>query len=166
MTHLKSCAKIVVSGREAVFLRDRAEIIRMRLLALKSKTCSSYASGKYKCPEVFLDVVADKLTATAVLFLNVELLSEFYYHFPRELDARLGKGLSEKEVDKFAREDGRVASHLDVIRKKELLELVLEKCNSLKGLEDRVNRDDRARKSSNSSGSSKKGGSSGGWKWL
>ena len=157
---------LFVSGREAVFLRDRADIIRMRLLALKSKACSSYASGKYKCPEVFLDVVADKLTSTAVLFLNVELLSEFYYHFPRELDARLGKGLSEKEVDKFAREDGRVASHLDVIRRKELLELVLEKCNGLKGLEDRVNRDDRARKASNNGGSKKGDNSGGGWKWL
>ena len=44
------------------------------------------------CPEIFLDVVASKLTQTAVLFLNVELLSEFYYNFPRELDRRLEKG--------------------------------------------------------------------------
>jgi len=46
-------------------------------------------------PRSFLDVVADKLTSTAVLFLNVELLSEFYYNFPRELDSRLGRQLSE-----------------------------------------------------------------------
>jgi hypothetical protein len=51
----------------------------MRLYALKSKQCTSKAN-KYYCPEVFLDVVAEKLTSTAVLFLNVELLSEFYYH--------------------------------------------------------------------------------------
>jgi hypothetical protein len=51
----------------------------MRLYALKSKQCAS-KTNKYYCPEVFLDVVAEKLTSTAVLFLNVELLSEFYYH--------------------------------------------------------------------------------------
>lgn len=51
----------------------------MRLYALKSKQCANKAN-KYYCPEVFLDVVAEKLTSTAVLFLNVELLSEFYYH--------------------------------------------------------------------------------------
>jgi replication fork clamp-binding protein CrfC len=51
----------------------------MRLLAIKSKQCST-KKNKYRCPEIFLDVVADKLTSTAVLFLNVELLSEFYYN--------------------------------------------------------------------------------------
>jgi hypothetical protein len=51
----------------------------MRLFALKSKQCAS-KNNKYYCPEVFLDIVAEKLTSTAVLFLNVELLSEFYHH--------------------------------------------------------------------------------------
>lgn len=130
----------------------------MRLLALKSKACASQNTGRYRCPEIFLDVVADKLTATAVLFLNVELLSEFYYHFPRELDAKLGKGLSESEVDRFAREDTKVARHLDLIRRKELLELVLEKCNGLRGLEGRVAREERK--------SGKNGSRGRGWSWL
>ena len=65
-------------GREAVFLRDRAAILQMRLMAVKSKQCASKAN-KYYCPEVFLDAVADKLTATADLFLDAELLSKFYY---------------------------------------------------------------------------------------
>lgn len=60
-------------------MQERAELLKMRLFALKSKQCNSKAN-KYYCPEIFLDVVAEKLTATAVLFLNVELLSEFYYH--------------------------------------------------------------------------------------
>ena len=72
-----------------------------------------------------------------MLFLNVELLSEFYYQFPRGLDARLGKGLSVEEVERFAREDVRVRGHLDVIRRKELLELVLQKMESLRVLEGR-----------------------------
>ncbi len=69
----------MLQGREAVFLRDRADILKMRLLAVKSKQCANQ-KNKYFCPEVFLDVVADKLTSTAVLFLDVELLSEFYHN--------------------------------------------------------------------------------------
>lgn len=125
-----------VTGRESVFLRDRADIIKMRLMAVRSKQCANM-KNKYYCPEIFLDVVADKLTSTAVLFLNVELLSEFYYNFPRELDMRLGRHLSDAEVERFAREDPRVRRHLDVIRKKEMLELVLQKIESLRQLEGR-----------------------------
>lgn len=129
LTHLSS-------GREGVFLRDRTEIIKMRLLAVRSKQCATQ-KNKYHCPEVFLDVVADKLTSTAVLFLNVELLSEFYYNFPRELDLRLGRHLTDAEVDHFAREDPRVRRHLDVIQKKEMLELVLQKIESIRQLDGR-----------------------------
>ena len=106
----------------------------MRLLATRSRQCASKAN-KYYCPEIFLDVVADKLTSTAVLFLNVELLSEFYYNFPRELDVRLGRGLSEAEVERFAREDPKIRRHLEVVRRKEKLELVLEKIEGMRELE-------------------------------
>ncbi len=125
---------MIKTGREAIFLRDRASIIKMRLLATRSRQCAT-KSNKYSCPEIFLDVVADKLTSTAVLFLNVELLSEFYYNFPRELDIRLGRGLGESEIERFAREDPKVRRHLDVIRRKEKLELVLEKIESMRQLE-------------------------------
>ncbi|KAI9753175.1 MAG: Endoplasmic reticulum zinc transporter [Chaenotheca gracillima] len=127
---------LLAKGREAAFLRDRTEIIKMRMLAVKSKQCAS-KKNKYHCPEIFLDVVADKLTSTAVLFLNVELLSEFYYNFPRELDARLGRHLSEADVERFAREDPKIRGHLDVIRRKEMLELVLQKMESLRQLDGR-----------------------------
>lgn len=71
-------AALLERGREGVFLRDRAGIIRMRLVAVKSKQCAN-KKNKYHCPEVFLDAVADKLTTTADLFLDAELLSKFYY---------------------------------------------------------------------------------------
>ncbi|KAJ2984244.1 hypothetical protein NQ176_g81 [Zarea fungicola] len=127
-------AALLGQGLEAVFLRDRADIIKLRLMAVKSKQCASL-KNKYYCPEVFLDAAANRIASTAVLFLNVELLSEFYYNFPRELDLRLGRHLSEADVEKFAKEDPKVRRHLEVIRKKELLELVLEKMESLKQLE-------------------------------
>ena len=69
-----------------------------------------------------------------MLFLNVELLSEFFYQFPRELDVRLGRGLSKEEVERFAKEDPRVRGHLEVIRRKELLELALGKMEGLREL--------------------------------
>ena len=125
------------TGREAVFLRDRSEVIKMRMAAVKSRQCNT-RKNKFYCPEVFLDVVADKLTSTAVLFLNVELLSEFYYNFPRELDVRLGRHLNTAEIERFAREDPRIRRHLDVIKRKEMLELVLEKIESLRQLEGRA----------------------------
>ena len=105
-------------------------------MAVKSKQCASMKS-KYYCPEVFLDAVASKLAATAVLFLNVELLSEFYYNFPRELDARLGRTLTEEEIERFAKEDPKMRRHLDVVRRKELLALVLVQMESLRQLEGR-----------------------------
>lgn len=108
----------------------------MRLLAVKSRQCKD-VKNKYYCPEVFLDAAASKLAQTAVLFLNVELLSEFYYNFPRELDARLGRHLSEEQIERLAREDPKVRRHLEVIRRKDLLELVLEKMESLRQLESR-----------------------------
>ncbi|CCU81722.1 mitochondrial dynamin GTPase (Msp1), partial [Blumeria hordei DH14] len=125
---------LLQKGKEAVFLHDRAALLRMRLNALRSKQCASKGS-RYQCPEIFLDVVATKLTSTAVLFLNVELLSEFYYNFPRELDVRLGRGLDKEQVERFANEDPRVRGHLEVIRRKDLLELVLQKMEGLKDLE-------------------------------
>ncbi|KAI1337488.1 dynamin family protein [Xylariaceae sp. FL0016] len=127
-------AALLEKGREAAFLRDRAEIIKMRMLAVKSKQCATM-KNKYHCPEVFLDAVATKLASTAVLFLNVELLSEFYYNFPRELDMRLGRHLSDDQIERFAKEDPKIKKHLEVIKRKELLELVLEKMESLRQLE-------------------------------
>ncbi|KAF1994352.1 hypothetical protein P154DRAFT_527148 [Amniculicola lignicola CBS 123094] len=132
-------AALLEKGREAVFLRDRSDILKMRLLAVKSKQCAS-RKNKYHCPEVFLDAVADKLTTTADLFLDAELLSKFYYLFPRELDTRLGRGLSQSELDRFAREDPKISRHLDVVRRKELLEHVLKEMEGLRALEQREKR--------------------------
>lgn len=65
-------------GRTAAFIRDRATLLNLRIRALKSKQCA-VKENNYVCPEVFLDAVADKLASMAVLFLQVELVSEFNY---------------------------------------------------------------------------------------
>lgn len=111
--------------------------------------------------------MADKLTTTADLFLDAELLSKFYYivrsspilqfyvlisicflickilmriQFPRELDARLGRGLSQEEIDRFAKEDPKIKRHLEVVRRKDLLEHVLKEMEGLRQLEQREKR--------------------------
>lgn len=76
---------------------------------------------------------------------------------------RLGRHLSEVEIEKFAREDPKVRRHLDVIKRKELLELVLEKMESLKVLEGREKRRDGERREGKESRGGKKERKRGGW---
>ena len=131
-------AALLQKGREALFLRDRADILRMRLAAIKSKQCST-PKNKYFCPEIFLDAVAGQLTSTADLFLDAELLSKFYYQFPRKLEQEM-RGLDAATVERFAREDGKVRRHLDLVRRKEGLEHVLKEMDGLRQLEAREKR--------------------------
>ncbi len=66
-------------AREALFLQNRADILRLRLKALQARRCKAGPDNKAFCPEAFLNIVADKLTYTAVMFINIELLAEFFY---------------------------------------------------------------------------------------
>ncbi|TID30503.1 hypothetical protein CANINC_000856 [Pichia inconspicua] len=127
---------LLLRGREALFLRDRTAILNMRLKGLKSSTCK-YKENKYKCPEIFLDVVADKLTQTAILFLNVELLSDFYYSFPRELEKRLSSNLTAEEIENYAKEDAKVKRHIELQERKELLQLALTKIDDVMAIQKR-----------------------------
>ncbi|KAK5119029.1 hypothetical protein LTR62_000240 [Meristemomyces frigidus] len=134
-------AALLAKGREALFLRDRAAILRLRLTAIKSRQCShpgpsNSNSTRYLCPEPFLDAVASKLTSTADLFLDAELLSKFYYQFPRKLEAEF-RALDAQTVERYAREDPKVRRHLDVVRRKEMLEFVLKEMEGLRELERR-----------------------------
>lgn len=117
-------------GQEAIFLKDRQIILNMRLKMLKSNQCKT-KSNKFKCPEVFLNVVNEKLTTTAVLFLNVELLTDFFYKFPRELDEKLSLNLNEEQIEIFAKEDPKIKRHIELQERKELLELVLNKIDGI-----------------------------------
>ncbi|CCK68010.1 dynamin-related GTPase MGM1 KNAG_0A03230 [Huiozyma naganishii CBS 8797] len=115
-------------GSEALFLGKRSKTLKFRLNMLKNRCYST--TDKDRCPEVFLNAVSEKLTSTAVLFLNVELLSDFFYNFPIELDKRLSL-LSEEQVELFAKEDPKISRHIELQKRKELLELALEKIDSI-----------------------------------
>ena len=110
----------------------------MRLKAVKSRQCADIKNKMY-CPEVFLDAVSRKITSTAVLFLDVELLSEFYGNMSHALDVQVGRKLSGDEVERFAMKDPKVRRHLEMIRRKELLERALEKMNNLRRREGKGN---------------------------
>ncbi|KAG8631999.1 hypothetical protein KVT40_001139 [Elsinoe batatas] len=150
-------AELLRRGREAVFLRDRAEVLRLRIKAVTSRGCAK-KEEKYACPEVFLDAVAGKLAETSELFLGAELVGKFEWLFPRELDAKF-RSLTPQQLEQFAREDPKVRRHLDVVRRKDLLERVLGEMEALKALEQaegRRRRQDR--------GEREGGGKGRGWK--
>jgi hypothetical protein len=64
-------------------------MLKLRMLAIKSKRCRAGPDQKSFCPEAFLSVVADKLAYTSTMFINIELLEQFFYQFPREIDSRI-----------------------------------------------------------------------------
>ncbi|KAI3403181.2 MGM1 [Candida oxycetoniae] len=122
---------LIQRGKEAIFLRDRLSILKMRHSFVKnSKKCRS-KENKYQCPEIFLDAVASKIASTSILFLNVELLSDFYYNFPRELDMKFFNNLSKEDIEKFAKEDPKIKKHIELQERKDLLENALSKIESV-----------------------------------
>lgn len=125
---------LLIKAREARFLQQRSDILKMRIAALKARRCKAGPESKAFCPEAFLNVVADKLTYTAVMFINIELLSEFFYQFPREIDSRLVYDMGREELVKFARENPVVRRHLDLQDKRDRLSEAMEKLNSLQAI--------------------------------
>ena len=123
---------------------ERVSILKLRLAALKSKRCKIGPDSDIFCPEAFLNVVADKLAYTSTLFINIELLDQFFYQvsfshylplnllinscfsdkFPREIDSRLLYNLDRNEIVAFARENPTVRRHLDLQERKDQLEEV------------------------------------------
>ncbi|KAF4597385.1 dynamin-like GTPase mgm1 [Pleurotus pulmonarius] len=121
-------------ARHAILYTDRLSILKLRLAALRSKRCKAGPSNDVLCPEAFLNVVADKLAYTSAMFINIELLDQFFYQFPREIDSRLLYDLDRKEIVEFARENPVVRRHLDLQERKDKLEEVMKQLNSLSTL--------------------------------
>ncbi|KAG5646118.1 hypothetical protein DXG03_004357 [Asterophora parasitica] len=124
----------IIDARHAMLYGDRLSILKLRLLALKSKRCRAGPESDVLCPEAFLNVVADKLAYTSAMFINIELLDQFFYQFPREIDSRLLYDLDRSEIVEFARENPVVRRHLDLQERKDKLEEVMKQLNSLSTL--------------------------------
>ncbi|KAI7907380.1 uncharacterized protein BX663DRAFT_447586 [Cokeromyces recurvatus] len=118
-------------AKEALFLQDRAMILKYRLAALNSRQCKT-SENKQFCPEVFLDIVAEKLTYTAVMFIQVELLNEFFFNLPVDvIDDRIMHPMSSVEIEDFAKENPSVEKHLILQDRKKKLEEVMDVLNYL-----------------------------------
>ncbi|KAF9565174.1 hypothetical protein CPC08DRAFT_815481 [Agrocybe pediades] len=124
----------LMDARYAMMYTDRLSVLKLRLMALKSKRCRAGPQSEVFCPEAFLNVVADKLAYTSAMFINIELLDQFFYQFPREIDSRLLYDLDRKEIVEFARENPVVRRHLDLQERKDKLEEVMKQLNSLSTL--------------------------------
>ncbi|KAI8818975.1 P-loop containing nucleoside triphosphate hydrolase protein [Fimicolochytrium jonesii] len=123
---------LLTKAREALVHQFRISLLQQRTSAVKSRQCAS-PDNKPCCPEVFLSVVAEKLTYTAVMFIWVELLNEFFFQIPREIDNKLYYDLSRREIREFARQNPVVSRHLEVQEKRATLEVVMEKLRELRG---------------------------------
>ena len=56
------------------------------------------------------------------MFINIELLDQFFYQFPREIDSRLLYDLDRNEIVEFAKENPEIRRHLDLQDRKDKLE--------------------------------------------
>ncbi|OLL25983.1 Protein msp1, mitochondrial [Neolecta irregularis DAH-3] len=121
---------VLEKGKEALRWKQRAELLHFRKRVVSGKQCKSVKNSSL-CPEVFLDVVAEKLVSTAVMFINVELISEFIHQFPREIDHRLLQSLTPEQIESFAREDPVARDHIDLQSKKDCLEQALIKIEGI-----------------------------------
>ncbi|EMR08674.1 hypothetical protein PNEG_02851 [Pneumocystis murina B123] len=124
------CSKsLIEKGQQAIFLKNRENILNTRLKFVKSKKCKSVVN-KYYCPEIFLEIVVKKLVDISVPFLDVELFSEFVHKFPRDLDNRLIYNLTSEQLEKIVNENFEIKKQIDLQKKKALLELALNKIES------------------------------------
>ncbi|KAJ1815273.1 mitochondrial dynamin GTPase Msp1, partial [Coemansia sp. RSA 2598] len=117
-------------AQQALMIQDRLSILHLRKKALSSTACSSLENRRL-CPEIFLDVVAEKLAYNAVLFINYELLQDFFFQFPRELDSNLYYGKSLQQTRDFARQNPRIGRQLQLLERRQKLELVMSRLQDL-----------------------------------
>ncbi|WWC58534.1 uncharacterized protein I303_101077 [Kwoniella dejecticola CBS 10117] len=125
----------IIDGRHALLLSNRLNLLKIRQQALKSRRCKMGPDQSAFCPEAFLAVVADKLAYTSTMFINIELLEQFFYQFPREIDSRILYDLDRDEIARFARENPKIKQHLDLQERKDKLESVMRSLQSLVNLQ-------------------------------
>ncbi|KAI8326196.1 hypothetical protein GQ54DRAFT_294894 [Martensiomyces pterosporus] len=122
--------KLVRRAQQTLLIQDRLAILHLRRKALSSTACAS-ADNKRFCPEIFLDVVAEKLAYNAVLFINFELLHDFFFQFPRELDSNLYYGKTLQQTREFASQNPRVGKQLLLLERRQKLEVVMSRLQEL-----------------------------------
>lgn len=114
----------LIDGQNALLLQNRLALLKLRQQAIRSKRCRGGPEQAAFCPETFLAVVAEKLAYTSTMFINIELLEQFFYQFPREIDSRILYDLDRDEIKKFALENPKIRQHLELQERRDKLEQV------------------------------------------
>ncbi|PIA19341.1 hypothetical protein COEREDRAFT_37725 [Coemansia reversa NRRL 1564] len=130
MGYAQFSPRLLRDAQHTLMVQDRLSILHLRRKALMSSACAS-AENKRFCPEAFLDVVAEKLAYNAVLFINYELLQDFFFQFPRELDANLYYGKTLQQTREFASQNPRIGQQLRLLERRQKLELVMTRLHEL-----------------------------------
>lgn len=152
------------AGRHALLLSNRLGQLKLRRAALNSKRCKLGPDQAAFCPEAFLAVVADKLAYTSTMFISIELLEQFFYQFPREIDSRILYDLDRSEIAKFARENPAIKRHLDLQDRKDKLESVMRSLRALVDLRKQAEGPEGNRRGTGMGGrAGGVGGMGGGW---
>jgi GTP-binding protein EngB required for normal cell division len=120
----------LLKARTALFHRTRSEYLIRRLAHVKSRGCRS-AANQAICPEIFLQCVSEKLAYTAVMFIYIELLNEFFFQFPRDVDERLYYELSKSEIATFAKENFGIRKQLELMERKTVLDVAQDRIRNL-----------------------------------
>ncbi|KAI7834764.1 hypothetical protein BX661DRAFT_175487 [Kickxella alabastrina] len=130
LSYAQHSPRMLRRAQQVLMIQDRLNILHMRRKALASTSCAS-PDNKRLCPEIFLDVVAEKLSYNAVLFINYELLQDFFFQFPRELDSNLYYGKTLQQTREFASQNPRVGKQLQLLERRQKLEVVMTRLQEL-----------------------------------
>ncbi|OMJ17592.1 Protein msp1, mitochondrial [Smittium culicis] len=123
----------LVAAQSMVYLKSKMEVLQFRRQVISSSKCLN-SENKSFCAETFLVLLSQKLAHSAVLFINYELLNEFFFEMPRKMQSQLyGIYRDEtKELAKsFAEQNPKIKVHLELIERKSKLEEVMEKLNNI-----------------------------------
>jgi hypothetical protein len=112
-------------ARNALKLSSCIKIIQNRIQASRSYQCSS--SNPTCCPEIQMIVISEKIANQATTFIKIELLNEYFFQLPRNIDENMYYSLTKPEIVQFSKENLSICKHLEMQDKKILLELVLKK---------------------------------------
>ncbi|KAJ3371587.1 dynamin-like GTPase mgm1 [Allomyces arbusculus] len=133
---------LLAKARTALYYDRRMNNLYNRLYHIKSRSCRS-PECQDTCPEIFLECVSEKLTYTAVMFIYIELLNEFFFQFPRDVDERLYYDLTKNQIAAFARENQSVRKQLDLMDRKAVLDLAQLKLRALVRRQEEIERKKR-----------------------
>ncbi|KAH6578259.1 hypothetical protein BASA60_003696 [Batrachochytrium salamandrivorans] len=93
-------AHLSCTGAPSASMQSGLAVMQQRLLAVKSRQLLRQSIESHV--QRSISVVSEKLAYTSVMFIYLELLSEFFFHLPREMDNRIYYGLSRDQIRKLS----------------------------------------------------------------